>query len=116
MKRLYTKHVSGPLNLAVHASLIVFTAIFTLVAIALKGDLLTLSTAAVHGLYFFLTLDHRRVEQGKARPIFSAHYYRALRGACLLVIGGVALFLRYALGSPWILFDLSLWIRILTTT
>lgn len=115
MKRLYSQYMSRPLNLAVHASLIFFTGIFTVVAIALKGDILTLSTAALHGLYFFLTIDHRRVEQGKARPIFSEHYYRLVRGACLLVIGGVALFLRYALGSPWGLFDLSLWIRILTT-
>lgn len=112
MRVLYKKHASRPLNLAVHIALVYYTIVFLVISFLLKGDVLTVSTAAVHALYFFLTVDHRRVESGTATPLFSPHGYRVARGLCLLVVGVVALYLNYALGTFLIIFDVSLWIRI----
>lgn len=115
MRHLYKRHASKPLNVAVHIALVYYTIVFLVISIALQGDILTLSTAGVHVLYFILTRDHRRVEQGKAAPLFTPHGYRVARALCLLVIAVVALYLNYALGSFLVIFDLSLWIRLLTT-
>jgi hypothetical protein len=114
MKRHYKRFASRPLNIAVHIVLVYYTFIFFLVSFALRGDLLTLSTAGVHMLYFILTIDHRRAEKGKAVPLFSDNGYRVVRALCLLVIAGVALYLDYALGSFLFLFDVRLWTVILT--
>lgn len=113
---IYHSFLRIPLHIFIHVMLSFFSFLFLIITIALKGDVLTASTVGLHLFYFFLTRDQYRVSKRKTTPLFSRIlYYRLARLSVIALICYVAFVLRTALGEPWILFDLSLWIAIISS-